>query len=108
MVNRRSLKLLNVLVAVTAVTWLARGTAADDQDRSDTVRNAVTSGAARDVILFIGDGMGDSEITAARNYAVGPGGRLALDTAPRCALPRKGRRPPTSSASSIRPTCFSC
>jgi alkaline phosphatase/streptomycin-6-phosphatase len=34
------------------------------------------------VILFVGDGMGDSEMTAARNYAVGPGGRLALDTLP--------------------------
>jgi alkaline phosphatase/streptomycin-6-phosphatase len=78
----RSITLLSVLVAMTAVTWLTRGTAADDQDRSDTVRNAVRSGPARDVILFIGDGMGDSEITAARNYAVGPGGRLALDTLP--------------------------
>ena len=26
--------------------------------------------------------MGDSEITAARNYSTGPGGRLALDTLP--------------------------
>ena len=37
---------------------------------------------ARNVILLIGDGMGDSEITIARNYALGAAGRLALDTLP--------------------------
>ncbi|WP_327169158.1 alkaline phosphatase [Streptomyces subrutilus] len=34
----------------------------------------------RDVILLIGDGMGESEITAARNHGPGAGGRLAMDT----------------------------
>jgi alkaline phosphatase/streptomycin-6-phosphatase len=46
---------------------------------------AVTSTATqpvRNIILFIGDGMGDSEITAARNYAVGAAGRLAMDSLP--------------------------
>ncbi|MEU9794620.1 alkaline phosphatase [Streptomyces sparsogenes] len=37
---------------------------------------------ARNVILLIGDGMGDSEITAARNYAVGAEGRLTMDRLP--------------------------
>jgi len=37
---------------------------------------------ARNVILFIGDGMGDSEITIARNYEKGANGRLAMDTLP--------------------------
>ena len=40
---------------------------------------------ARNVILFVGDGMGDSEITLARYYARGARGRLALDV-----LPSKG------------------
>ncbi len=35
---------------------------------------------ARNIILMIGDGMGDSEITIARNYAVGAAGRLAIDS----------------------------
>ncbi|MEO8481196.1 MAG: alkaline phosphatase [Acidobacteriota bacterium] len=39
-------------------------------------------GRARNVILFIGDGMGDSEITAARNYARGARGHLAMDRLP--------------------------
>ena len=54
----------------------------DDGDRTDAVRQAVVGVTARNVILFIGDGMGDSEITLARNYAVGAEGRLALDTLP--------------------------
>ena len=39
-------------------------------------------GRARNVILLIGDGMGDSEITVARNYHLGAAGRLVLDTLP--------------------------
>ena len=38
---------------------------------------------ARNVILLIGDGMGDSEITAARNFAKGAGGMFeGLDSLP--------------------------
>jgi alkaline phosphatase len=43
---------------------------------------AQETGSARNVLLFIGDGMGDSEITIARNYEVGAAGRLAMDTLP--------------------------
>ena len=32
--------------------------------------------------MFLGDGMGDSEITIARNYQVGANGRLWMDTLP--------------------------
>jgi len=49
-------------------------------DRSDASRESIVGGTARHVILFIGDGMGDSEIPLARNYSVGAAGRLALDT----------------------------
>ena len=38
---------------------------------------------AKNVILLIGDGMGDSEITAARNYAYGAGGAFpGIDALP--------------------------
>ncbi len=37
---------------------------------------------ARNVILLIGDGMGDSEITIARNYELGADGHLVMDTFP--------------------------
>ena len=52
-------------------------------DRTDSVRKAVVGGHARNVILLIGDGMGDSEITVARNYAKGAAGRFAgIDALP--------------------------
>lgn len=38
--------------------------------------------AARNVILFIGDGMDDQQITIARNYLVGAKGRLLMDQMP--------------------------
>lgn len=59
------------------------GATRNDGDRTTQVRKAVEGGHARNVILLIGDGMGDSEITAARNYAEGAAGRLAgIDALP--------------------------
>ena len=55
---------------------------ATDGDRSEAARQAIQGGHARSVILLIGDGMGDSEITVARNYLQGAAGRLDLDALP--------------------------
>jgi len=41
-----------------------------------------SGGGARTILLFNGDGTGDSEITAARNNVVGASGHLAMDTLP--------------------------
>lgn len=43
-------------------------------DQTDALQASLNSNKAKNVILLIGDGMGDSEITAARNYAEGAGG----------------------------------
>ncbi|QDX25050.1 alkaline phosphatase [Sphingomonas suaedae] len=43
-------------------------------DMRDTYRKLAVRKEVRNVILLIGDGMGDSEITIARNYAAGAGG----------------------------------
>lgn len=43
-------------------------------DRTAAFRAQLKDGPVRNVILLIGDGMGDSEITLARNYARGAGG----------------------------------
>lgn len=43
-------------------------------DMRETYARLSASGEVRNVILLIGDGMGDSEITIARNYAEGAGG----------------------------------
>ncbi|PKV90326.1 alkaline phosphatase [Amycolatopsis echigonensis] len=79
------------MVAAAPVAIAAQGTQ-DDQgartasagsgDRTQEVRQAIQGGHARNVILFIGDGMGQSEITSARNYERGAAGRLAMDEFP--------------------------
>ena len=52
-------------------------------DQTSKVRKAVEGGKAKNVILLIGDGMGDSEITSARNYEVGADGRFpGIDALP--------------------------
>ena len=65
---------LSVLGAAACV-WL--GAPVGRADSSDYL-----AAPAQNVILLIGDGMGDSEITLARNYALGASGRLDLDTLP--------------------------
>ncbi|MFS2223918.1 alkaline phosphatase [Pantoea sp. B65] len=44
------------------------------EDQTAALKASLTNTTAKNVILLIGDGMGDSEITAARNYAEGAGG----------------------------------
>ena len=52
-------------------------------DQSKTVAKEIDKGRARNVILLIGDGMGDSEITSARSYEYGAAGRLpGIDAVP--------------------------
>ncbi|GGM47404.1 alkaline phosphatase [Longimycelium tulufanense] len=88
--RRRWVAAVGTLVVTlgVAVPALAQDSGPQDRtlqasgDRTSEVRNAIRGGRARNVILFIGDGMGDSEITAARNYARGAAGRLAMDELP--------------------------
>ena len=81
--RRRRLVLLpaTAMAAATivAVPVIAGNTSTDN---TPAARKAITGGQARSVILLIGDGMGDSEITIARNYQVGAAGRLAMDGLP--------------------------
>lgn len=79
-------------VALVAVPALAStpgditehgGAARNDGDMTEALRASLVDGPAKNVILLIGDGMGDSEITVARNYAEGAGGRFAgIDALP--------------------------
>ncbi|QGY29559.1 alkaline phosphatase [Pantoea cypripedii] len=43
-------------------------------DQTEALKASLSNSTAKNVILLIGDGMGDSEITAARNLAMGAGG----------------------------------
>jgi alkaline phosphatase len=63
------MRLILAAAAVAAVAVPSVAVAADSHpDRTDAARHPVQGGKARNVILLIGDGMGDSEITIARNY----------------------------------------
>lgn len=59
------------------------GATRHDGDQTKAVQQAIQRAGAKNVILLIGDGMGDSEITIARNYQYGAAGRLpGLDALP--------------------------
>ena len=66
-----------VLVAGVAVPTFAYAGPSGGQDPA-----AKSGHRAKNVIVLIGDGMGDSEITLARDYTVGAGGRLNMDRFP--------------------------
>ena len=52
-------------------------------DQTEALKASLSNQTAKNVILLIGDGMGDSEITAARNLAMGAGGFFAgIDALP--------------------------
>src|ERR1700742_2803808 len=52
-------------------------------DQTQTIRDAINGSGAHNIIMLLGDGMGDSEITVARNYEKGAGGSFAgLDAFP--------------------------
>ncbi|AWB87873.1 alkaline phosphatase [Mycetocola zhujimingii] len=59
------------------------GAARNDSDQTEALRQSILDSDAKNVILLIGDGMGDSEITVARNYAEGAAGEFAgIDALP--------------------------
>ncbi|MCL8012107.1 alkaline phosphatase [Streptomyces sp. AS02] len=69
-------------VAASAAVIVGVATSDGASESRERVVRAVQDGKAKNVILLIGDGMGDSEITLARNYTVGAGGRLNMDKFP--------------------------
>ncbi|MFB7448275.1 alkaline phosphatase [Streptomyces sp. NPDC056194] len=79
--TRRQLAVATALVAATAAAVTVTSSAGAF-DSAQAARAAVKGGKAKNVILLIGDGMGDSEITLARDYTVGADGRLNMDGFP--------------------------
>lgn len=51
-----------------------------ERDHRDRETRGPMAERAKNVLLFVGNGMGDSEIAAARNYLVGPDGLLWMET----------------------------
>jgi alkaline phosphatase len=84
-------KRLNKIPAVTSVIGFVVSTMTSQIAWAETVlpspvepvlvnEISVTEPAAKNVILIIGDGMDDHQITIARNYLKGSNGQLTLDT----------------------------
>lgn len=67
--------------AILAGGGIAIG-AGETSERSADLARAIDASRPKNVILLVGDGMGDSEITLARYYGKGAAGRLEMDALP--------------------------
>ena len=66
--------------ALTGATAIA--IAAGDIDQSATLAGRIDPAKPKNVILLVGDGMGDAEVTLGRYYGKGAAGRLNMDRLP--------------------------
>jgi len=75
--------LVAIPVAANAAITDHGGAARNSGDMTQALRDSIANSGADNVILLIGDGMGDSEITVARNYEHGAGGAFpGIDALP--------------------------
>lgn len=85
----RHIRLLTLAAAATVLLALAgaalQAGPGEDQGHDD---RRPAGRRARNVIFFVGDGMGVSTVTATRVFSVGVAGELAIDTLPYTALSR--------------------
>ncbi|HEY8145482.1 MAG TPA: alkaline phosphatase [Kofleriaceae bacterium] len=91
--NLRTSRILRstILPVVAAVALVACAAAGDDGESitsSSAGLRAGRHGRAKNVILFVGDGMGVSTISATRVFSVGVDGDLVIDQFPHSALSR--------------------
>jgi alkaline phosphatase len=76
---------MRIQLLAAACTLAALAGCAATGPAATTPRPAV-AGQAKNVIFFLGDGMGINTLTAARIYAVGEAGELTIDTLPESAF----------------------
>lgn len=82
--KRKHLAILAATASMAIAAAVAVATPHDDgaEDNSHEIKKLIDSDKPRNVILLIGDGMGDSEITLARYYGKGAAGTLNMETLP--------------------------
>lgn len=81
----RSKRLPTVLGGIGAIVVLGAGASfavGGQPDKTTQVQSALHGGKAKNVIFFLGDGMGTSEVTSARYYQYGAAGRMNMDRLP--------------------------
>ena len=74
--------MVGACVAALSLAGAAMVTAHNGPDKVQVLAHQINDRKPKNVIMFLGDGMGDSEITAARYYAAGAGGHLRMDALP--------------------------
>lgn len=82
--NKRALSTIALLGATGAIVAgsVAVGAGGVNEEQSATLAGKIDSSRPRNVILLVGDGMGDSEVTIGRYYGKGAAGRLNMDALP--------------------------
>jgi alkaline phosphatase len=81
----RSKRLPTIMGGIGAIVVLGVGASfavGGQPDKTRQAQSALHAGKAKNVIFFLGDGMGDSEVTSARYYQYGAAGRMNLDRLP--------------------------
>jgi len=74
--------MVGACVAALSLAGAAIVTAHGQPDKVRYIAKQIDDRKPKNVIMFLGDGMGDSEITAARYYYAGAGGHLRMDAFP--------------------------
>ena len=74
--------MVGACVAALSLAGAAMVTAHNGPDKVQVLAHQINDRKPKNVIMFLGDGMGDSEITAARYYYAGAGGHLRMDAFP--------------------------
>jgi alkaline phosphatase len=80
--KRRYLGLFAALAVAVAAMAAVATAHHDSDDNSREIKKLIDSDKPKNVILLIGDGMGDSEITLGRYYGKGAEGTLNMETLP--------------------------
>lgn len=80
-VNRKAVVAAVGVLAVASGAGVAVG-ASNDRDQTLNFAKNLNPTKPKNVILLVGDGMGDSEVTLARYYGKGAAGRLNMDRLP--------------------------
>jgi alkaline phosphatase len=74
--------LAGACIVAASLAGAAIVTAHSAPDKVKVLARQIDDRKPKNVIMFLGDGMGDSEITAARYYYAGVGGHLRMDALP--------------------------
>jgi alkaline phosphatase len=71
-----------VAIGATGAAAAVAASTSTAPDNSQAIKKAISSKKPKNVILLVGDGMGDAEVTLGKYYGKGAGGTLNMETLP--------------------------